>query len=55
MPENYEMFKDIIQTFVLVYFTSFTVCSGDIEKSCGTDQLTGHFQSFFSSPILNLK
>ena len=35
MQENYEIFKDLIQTVIyilLVYFTSFTVCSGDIKK-----------------------
>ena len=31
MQENYEIFKDLIQTFGLL--TSFTVCSGDIKKS----------------------
>ena len=50
---------------LLVYFTSFTVCSGDIKKKAlkmkkktsENNQLTGHFQSFFFSvpPTLNLK
>ena len=52
---------------LLVYLTSFTVFSGDIEKkglkdkSSENDQLTGHFQSvfiyfyFFHPPTLNLK
>ena len=31
MQENDEIFKDLIQTVGLLY-TSFTVCSGDIEK-----------------------
>ena len=31
MQENSEILKDLIQT-VLVYFTSLTVCSGDIIK-----------------------
>ena len=32
MQENYEIFKDLIQTVGLVYFISFIVCSGDIKK-----------------------
>ena len=32
---------------LLVYFTNFTVCSGDIKKKALT---TGHFQSFFFCP-----
>ena len=48
---------------LLVYFNSFTVCSGDIEKekkssenekkkkSSENDQSTGHFQSFFLFPL----
>ena len=45
-----------IEFRLLFYFTSFTVCSGDIEKSSENDELTGHFQSFFfRSPTLNLK
>ena len=33
---------------LLVYFTSFTVCSGDIKKkSSENDKSTGHFQSFY--------
>ena len=44
---------------LLVYRTSFTVCSGDIKnkkKSSENDQSTGHFQSFFFVPsTLNLK
>ena len=36
---------------LLVYLTSFTVCSGDIKKCSENDQKTGLFQSFFfSSP-----
>ena len=31
MQENYEMFKDLIQTVGLL--TSFTLCSGDIKKA----------------------
>ena len=33
----------------MVYFTSFTICSGDIKrkKSYENDQLIGHFQTFF--------
>ena len=32
MQENYEIFKDLMQTaeWVLVHFTSFTVSSGDV-------------------------
>ena len=30
MQENFEAFKDLIQTVGLLY--SFTVCSGDIKK-----------------------
>ena len=48
MQENYEIFKDLIQSVCLL--TSFTVCSRDIkkkEKSSENDQVTGHFQSFF--------
>ena len=55
MPENYEIFKDLIQTVGLLYL-SITVCSGVIKKkkssekkSSENDQSTGHFQSFFSS------
>ena len=49
MPENYELFKDLIQTVGLLYL-SITVCSGVIKKkSSENDQSTGHFQSFFSS------
>ena len=57
MQENYEIFKDLIQT--MVYFASYTVCSGDIKKgkssenekeSSEKDQSTGHFQSFFFVP-----
>ena len=57
MHENYEIFKDLIQTVDLLYQ------SGDIKKkkktSSENDQLTGHFQSFFSflffvPPTLNL-
>ena len=34
MQENYEIFKDLIQTVGLIYyFTSLTVCSGDIKKT----------------------
>ena len=29
MQENYELFKDLIQS-LLVYFASLIVCSGDI-------------------------
>ena len=58
MQENYELFKDLIQS-MLVYFTSLIVCSGDIKqkkknsenekkKKKSNDQSTGHFQSFFS-------
>ena len=46
---------------MLVYFTRFTVCSGDIKssendvkKSSENDQSTGHFQSLFCPPTLNL-
>ena len=49
-----------IKYSLLVYFTSFTVCSGDInkrkkssenrKKSSENDQLTGHFQGFFFPP-----
>ena len=62
MQENYEIFKDLIQT--MVYFTSYTVCSGDIKKGKSsenekkalkrTSQLV-LFRAFFSSPTLNLK
>ena len=31
---------------LLVYLTSFTVCSEDIKKSSENDQSTGHFKSF---------
>ena len=31
MQENYEIFKDLIQTVGLLYY-SLTVCSGDIKK-----------------------
>ena len=41
---------------LLVYLTSFTVCSGDIKKCSENDQKTGLFQSFsFHPPTLNLK
>ena len=30
MQENYEIFKDLIQT--LFFFTSLTVCSGDTKN-----------------------
>ena len=34
MQENYKIFKDLIQTVGLIYyFTSLTVCSGDIKKT----------------------
>ena len=44
-----------IKNRLLVFFTSLTVCSGNIKKessenekkSSEIDQLTGHFQSFF--------
>ena len=33
MQENYEIFKDLIQTVGLLYYlTSLTVCSRDIKK-----------------------
>ena len=47
---------------LVIYFTSLTVCSGDIKKalkmkkSLENDQSTGHFKSFFfCPPTLNLK
>ena len=41
---------------LLVYLTSFTVCSGDIKKCSENDQKTGLFQSFSFHPLtLNLK
>ena len=37
---------------LLVYLTSFTVCSGDIiKKSSENNQSTGHFYSFFFRPL----
>ena len=48
MQENYEIFKDLIQTVGLLYL--FNVCSGDIyikKTTSENDQLTGHFQSIF--------
>ena len=58
MQENYEIFNDLIQT--MVYFTSYTVCSGDIKKGKSsenekkkalkrTSQLV-IFRAFFSPP-----
>ena len=41
LQENYELFKDLIQTV-----TSFTVVLEILKKSSENDQLTGHFQSF---------
>ena len=44
---------------ILVYFTSFPVCSGDIKKSSENDsendKSTGHFQRFFLPPTLNIQ
>ena len=42
---------------LLVYFTQFIVCSGDIKKSSENNQLTGYFQNCFSvpPPLKNLK
>ena len=47
-----------IEYRLLVYFTSFTVCSGGIKKkSSENDQTTDHFQSIFFlvPPTLNPK
>ena len=49
VQENYLKIKYIL----LVYFTSFTVCSRDIKNNAlkmTSHQSTGHFQSFFSPP-----
>ena len=35
---------------LLVYLTSFTVCSGDIKKNSENDQSTGHFHRFSFIP-----
>ena len=51
MQENYEIFKDLIQT-VGVYLTSFIVFmeilkkKGSEKKSSENDQSTGHFRVF---------
>ena len=42
-------FKDLIQTVGLVYFISFTVCSGDIKKKLTFINMCT-FQSFFRPP-----
>ena len=52
MPENYEIFKDWIQTVGLLYL-SLTVCSGVNKKTTSekkgseNDQSTGNFRAFF--------
>ena len=50
-----QIFKKIMKYLkilyiLLIYFTCFTVCSGDIKKNSENDQSAGHFQSFFPSP-----
>ena len=62
MQENYEIFKDLIQTvgllFVLEIFFKKN-SENEKKKSSENDQSSGHFQSFFSlffhPPTLNLK
>ena len=53
MQENYEIFKDLIQTVGFTLLALLFVLE-ILKKKKKVNQSTGHFQSFFCPPTLNL-